>query len=203
MICRTLGKQAWEKTVNILYKCKLLYSPVGFGPTIHPEPGRGQGQEGKDGWVPGREPRRAGQPCGRRRGAQGGRATQGTAPSRELVPSSSACSLAMASVSAPFRTCGEAAVPARPETEQCFLSGLLSGERPPRLPHSTIAAILFYQDTPNRQIIASTRRALDDPSELITADLYFVFQGAEQTFQGWTANGSCSSSPPATEGKHG
>lgn len=136
------------------------------------------------------------------RGAQGGRATQGTAPSREIVPSSSACSWAMACVSAPLPTCGEA-VPARPETEQCFLSGLLSGEHPPRLPHSTIAAILFCQDTPNRQIIASTRRALDDPSELITADLYFVFQGAEQSFQGWTANGSCGSSPPATEGKHG
>lgn len=48
----------------------------------------------------------------------------------------------MASASAPFRTRGEAAVPARPETEQYFLSGLLSAERPPYLPLTTIAATL-------------------------------------------------------------
>lgn len=141
----------------------------------------------------------AGEPCGRRSGAERRMAVPGTAAAGPLVPSSSAGTLAMASASAPSRTCGEATVPARPGTEQYFLPGFLSGERPPRLPLTRIAAILSYWDTPNRQIITSTRSALDDPSELITADLCFVFQGAEQSLRGWTASGSCGSSPPATE----
>lgn len=63
-------------------------------------------------------------------------AVQGAAAAGPLVPSSSAC--------APFGSCGEATVPACPETEQYFLSGLLSGERPPHLPLTKIAAIPSY-----------------------------------------------------------
>lgn len=74
-------------------------------------------------------------------GSAGCRAGHGAAG--PLVPSFS-CGLAMASVRAPFRTRGEATAPARPETEQYFLSGLLSGERPPCLPLTAIAAILSY-----------------------------------------------------------
>lgn len=71
-------------------------------------------------------------------------AVQGAAAAGPLVPSSSACCSAMASASAPFGSCGEVTVPACPETEQYFLSGLLSGERPPHLPLTKIAAIPSY-----------------------------------------------------------
>lgn len=138
--------------------------------------------------------------CCQTRGTQDGRARGGCCRAACAVLLS--VMFGNASVRAPFRTWGEATVPARPQTEQYFLSGLLSGERAPHLPLAAIAAILSYSDTPNRQIIRSTRSALDDPSELITADLYFVFQGAEQSFQGRTANGSCGSFPPATEALH-